>query len=573
MVLSRRLLALLTVAGAVLALGGLTAAGARDSDAHGLAKACRKGSVAGVIAGKKSCLKSGQHCVRRYDTQYHRFGFHCHASSRLTRRLTPKPADTSSRLDVLKRTSGLTPGFVFFAPKDGTGAAGPEIADDHGRLVWFDPLKTETATDFRVQRYRGSPVLTWWQGADLGGGSPGVDYIADSSYHVIATVHAGNGLGADGHEFVLTPQGTALTTIYHEVPYDLSSVGGPANGSVVDAVVQEVDVATGHVVFEWHSLDHVPITESYQPVDASYDYFHINAVNLDNDGNLLISGRHTWTVYKVDRHTGNILWRLGGKKSDFTLGPGVHFAWQHNPLPAGENTIRLFDNESNGSNTVSPPTRVIWIHLDPVAATATLVRAISHPTGILVTSQGNAQALDTGNTFVGWGDRGRVSEFDPQGNLLFDDRLDEDLRHLPRVPVGVVRATGQSADRDRTDEQERHDDGPCDLERSHSNRQLAGPCRAVRGQARSHPQGSLERPRHGGHDQKHPQRGQGRGARLERRRDRDVEAGRRRLKSTSGGAAHASIFARSNASAMGFAPAAALASSLNSEPCTVSVIT
>jgi len=420
MVFSRRLLALLTVAGAVLALGGLTAAGARDSDAHGLAKACRKGSVAGVIAGKKSCLKSGQHCVRRYDTQYHRFGFHCHASSRLTRRLTPKPADTSSRLDVLKRTSGLTPGFVFFAPKDGTGAAGPEIADDHGRLVWFDPLKTETATDFRVQRYRGNPVLTWWQGADLGGGSPGVDYIADSSYHVIATVHAGNGLGADGHEFVLTPQGTALTTIYHEVPYDLSSVGGPANGSVVDAVVQEVDVATGHVVFEWHSLDHVPITESYQPVDASYDYFHINAVNLDNDGNLLISGRHTWTVYKVDRHTGNILWRLGGKKSDFTLGPGVHFAWQHNPLPAGENTIRLFDNESNGSNTVSPPTRVIWIHLDPVAATATLVRAISHPTGILVTSQGNAQALDNGNTFVGWGDRGRVSEFDPQGNLLFD---------------------------------------------------------------------------------------------------------------------------------------------------------
>jgi len=189
---------------------------------------------------------------------------------------------------------------------------------------------------------------------------------------------------------------------------------------VLDAVVQEIDVATGQVVFEWHSLDHVPITESYEPVDASYDYFHINAVNLDNDGNLLISGRHTWTVYKVDRHTGKILWRLGGKKSDFTLGPGVHFAWQHNPLPAGENTIRLFDNEGNGSNTVSPPTRVIWIQLDPVAATATLVRAISHPTGILVTSQGNAQALDNGNTFVGWGDRGRVSEFDPQGNLLFD---------------------------------------------------------------------------------------------------------------------------------------------------------
>jgi Arylsulfotransferase (ASST) len=110
----------------------------------------------------------------------------------------------------------------------------------------------------------------------------------------------------------------------------------------------------------------------------------------------------------------------GGLHLGRLASPGVHFAWQHNPLPAGENTIRLFDNESNGSNTVSPPTRVIWIHLDTAAATATLVRAISHPAGILVTSQGNAQALDTGNTFVGWGDRGRVSEFDPQGNLLFD---------------------------------------------------------------------------------------------------------------------------------------------------------
>jgi hypothetical protein len=421
MVLSRRLLSVLAVAGAALALGGLTAAGARDSDARGLAKSCRAGSVPGVIAGKKTCLKSGQRCVRKHDTQYHRFGFHCHASSRLTRRHPPKPADTPPRLSVLKRSSQVTPGFVFVTPKNGMGEQGPEIVDDHGRPVWFQ--QAQTATDFRVQRYHGNPVLTWSEAADLGGGAGGTDYIADTSYHVIATVHAGNGLGVDGHEFVLTPQGTALITIYHEVPYDLSSLGGPANGTVLDAVVQEVDVATGQVVFEWHSLDHVAPSESYELIDPSYDYFHINAVNLDNDGNLLISGRHTWTVYKVDRHTGNILWRLGGKKSDFTLGPGVHFAWQHNPLPAGENTIRLFDNETNGSNTVSPPTRVIWIHLDTASATATLVRAISHPGGILVTSQGNAQALDTGNTFVGWGDRGRVSEFDPQGKLLFDALL------------------------------------------------------------------------------------------------------------------------------------------------------
>ena len=130
------------------------------------------------------------------------------------------------RLYVLKRSPNDAPGYIFLAPKEGQGRHGPEIVDDRGRPIWFHPV-AGIATDFRVQQYRGNPVLTWWQGIGIGSGEPGVDYIADSSYHVIATVHAGNGLDADGHEFVLTPQGTALVTAYRSVPYDLSSLGGP----------------------------------------------------------------------------------------------------------------------------------------------------------------------------------------------------------------------------------------------------------------------------------------------------------------------------------------------------------
>ncbi|HMJ01165.1 MAG TPA: arylsulfotransferase family protein [Gaiellaceae bacterium] len=414
----------LIVAAAALAAAGVGAAGARDSHEPALAKSCRAGSVRGVIGGKRVCLKAGQRCLRRLDAQYHRFGFHCH-SGRLTRRSGPtRPKGAPPRLKVLKRSSLDGPGYVLIAPKNGSTAGGPEIVDDHGRPIWFHPnSKGDEATDFRVQRFRGQPVLTWWEGQGLAGSGAGVDYVADGSYRVIATVHAGHGLDADGHEFLLTPQGTALMTIYHDVPYDLSPVGGPADGVAVDGIVQEIDVASGRVLFEWHSLDHVGIRESYLPVESPYDYFHINAVNLDNDGNLLISGRHTWTVYKVDRHSGQVLWRLGGRRSDFSLGPGVAFAWQHNPLPAGENTIRLFDNETNGSNSVSPPSRVIWIHLDAGNATATLEKAITHSPGLMVQSQGNAQALENGDTFVGWGQLGRVSEFDPQGNLLFDAYL------------------------------------------------------------------------------------------------------------------------------------------------------
>jgi hypothetical protein len=329
---------------------------------------------------------------------------------------------------VLKTSTQAASGYVFVAPKTfGTagGQTGPEIVDGAGRAVWFDPLAAgEQAWDFKAQRYRGKPVLTWWQGSSHTGAGhgEGTDYIADSSYHVIATVHAGNGLDADGHEFTLTPQGTALITIYHAVPADLSSVGGPKNGQVFDGIVEEIDVATGRVLFEWHSLGHVPLSDSYSPVPTSpstpYDYFHVNAVNLDRDGNLLVSARNAWTVYKLDRHTGQIIWRLGGKESDFSLGAGVRFAWQHNPLPAGPDSIRLFDNEA--APTVQAPSRVIWIKLDEHAKTATLAREIKHPDSLLAGSQGNSQALEDGGTFVGWGATGRFSEFDSQGALLFD---------------------------------------------------------------------------------------------------------------------------------------------------------
>lgn len=337
--------------------------------------------------------------------------------------LGPANALRPPTLAIQRRSAGDASGYIFVAPKGG-GEQGPEIFDDRGRPVWFAPLHGGVeADDFRVQSYQGKPALTWWQGTGFGGLTQGTDYIADASYHVIASVHAGNGLDTDGHEFLLTPQGTALVTAYHQVPYDLSSVGGPPDGQVIDGVVQEIDVATGRVLFEWHSLDHVPLSESYQPVESPYDYFHVNSVNLDGDGNLLISGRHTWTIYKVDRHSGQIIWRVGGKRSDFSVAADAKFAWQHNAVAAGGNTIRILDNEGNDAGRVMPHSRVIWIHLDLGRMSATLAKAITHPNGWSAASQGDAQGLDNGDTFVGWGDTGRLSEFDPQNALLFDALL------------------------------------------------------------------------------------------------------------------------------------------------------
>ena len=191
-------------------------------------------------------------------------------------------------LQVRASEQGLAPGSIFLAPKRGPGQGGPLIAGADGQPIWFLPLPGgRRATDFRVQEYAGRRVLTWWEGIATGGQGEGEGIIADESYRVIARVKAGNGLKADLHEFKLTPRGTALLTIYHTRNRDLRAFGGPRRGRVIDGVVQEVDIATGRVLFQWRSMGQVGLRESYDRVPrtrAPFDYVHINSADMDAAG-------------------------------------------------------------------------------------------------------------------------------------------------------------------------------------------------------------------------------------------------------------------------------------------------
>jgi hypothetical protein len=175
-------------------------------------------------------------------------------------------------------------------------------------------------------------------------------------------VNAGDGLGADGHEFLITPWNTALILSYTTATANLTSIGGSADQTVINGVVQEIDIANGRVLFQWNSEDHVPFSDSEQPLPSSpstpWDWFHINAVHLDTNGNLLIDARDTWTTYEVNRFNGQIVWELGGKQSSFSLqaAPGQVldaaneiFAWQHDFEAIGNNEYTYFDNESSGT--------------------------------------------------------------------------------------------------------------------------------------------------------------------------------------------------------------------------------
>jgi len=301
------------------------------------------------------------------------------------------------------------------------------IIDDLGQLVWYG--KYGSARDFKKQNYQGRPVLTWWEGIVVQGHGIGEYVIFDASYREIARVRAGNGFRGDLHEFLISPQDTALLTAYVPARMDLSPIGGPEQGSVWDGIAQEVDIETGRVLFEWHSLEHVSIEESYfkrpDDPDLPYDYFHINSIDVDHDDNLIISARNTCTVYKVERRSGEVLWRLGGKKSDFEMGPGTQSVWQHDARRHEDGTITVFDNGAHPK--VHDQSRGIVIEIDEEKMSATLLQEYTSPEKLLTTSQGNVQLLPNDNVFIGWGSAPFISEYSYEGELLFNARFPSDV--------------------------------------------------------------------------------------------------------------------------------------------------
>jgi hypothetical protein len=338
---------------------------------------------------------------------------------------------------ILSSQPGFAHGEDFFITPTGdteTYAEGPEILSPSGQELWFQPApQGEEATDFRTQTYQGQPVLTWWEGTETEGRGNGTDYIYNDHYQQIATVSAGNGLAADAHEFYITPWNTALITAYQPATANLTSIGGPADQSVVDGVIQEIDIATGKVLWQWNSAQHVPYSASEQPLPASasdvWDWFHINAVHINTNGDYLIDARNTWATYDVSRQSGQVQWVLGGKDSSFKLqaapgqtldAAGEIFAWQHDPEALGNGNYSFFDDEATVGAPELAYSRAVYVHLDQWTKVATLYASDDQPEGLEATSQGNAQTTNFGDLTVGWGSLPYFSVFNPQGSVVFN---------------------------------------------------------------------------------------------------------------------------------------------------------
>ncbi|TGJ84666.1 hypothetical protein E0Z10_g4104 [Xylaria hypoxylon] len=311
---------------------------------------------------------------------------------------------------------------------------GPTIFDSRGELVWTDD-SYGAVFNFQIQTYKGENYLTFWsnpEGSTHGYGR-GTYYILDSSYQLFGKFEpAGEGLQGDLHEFQITEHGTTLMTIYNPVPADLTSIGGPEQGWALDCLFQEIDIATGELLFEWSAIEHVALSDTVRyfageddgtTPETAYDFFHINSVDVDGEGNYVVSGRHTSSILCISPQ-GKILWTLGGISNEFldlSDGHATDFMYQHHAKLHGGHTLSIFDNaasERAGQASKQGHSRGILVQLDTTNMTATLLHEYFDPGNPRTTSsQGSMQVMDD-RVVLGYGWLPFITEFALDGSVL-----------------------------------------------------------------------------------------------------------------------------------------------------------
>lgn len=299
--------------------------------------------------------------------------------------------------------------LIEFEP---VGPDGLMILNPQGKLLWWHQLSgEEAATNVQLTSYEGKPAIAWWQGSFLGVGyGHGEGIIVNTSYQQVATVKAGNGYSADLHELVVTPGGQAYLDAYTPVCLPTCSGSSPA---VLDGVVQEIDIHTGLVMWEWHALGHVPISDTELiPAGGFFDPYHFNSIQPLPEERVLLSMRNTSAIYELQQGSGAILWTLGGKKSSFALNKRARFYFQHDAQLDGKG-VTLFDDEAGPP--IHGPGRGLALHLNMKTKKAVVEDEYARPEPTTVLAEGSTQFGSDGRVTVGFGATPFFSVFTRKG--------------------------------------------------------------------------------------------------------------------------------------------------------------
>jgi hypothetical protein len=306
----------------------------------------------------------------------------------------------------------------IFISRGGGGRPYYIIFDNGGCPIWY----MRTPSDPRELKPQQNGVLTMLV-RDGGNHFNGFDH----HYELVSTYWAGNGYGVDDHELLVLPDGTYLLVAVGTQRVDMSRyvLDGNTAAAVAEQVIQEFTPA-GELIFQWRAWDHIDVRDQQKSINLrslSFDFPHMNSIDIDTDGNILLSSRNTSEITKIDRDTGEIIWRLGG--------PHNQFSFVNDPLdgPRNQHTFRMVTTNDytvlDNGNLHSPSmSRGVEYLLDTTNMTATLVWQYPNPAtqSVFAYYMGNVQRLPNGNTLIDWavGNLPKLTEVRPDGTKAFE---------------------------------------------------------------------------------------------------------------------------------------------------------
>ncbi len=349
-------------------------------------------------------------------------------------------------LPVINISTQPSPGVILLSPWYGTLTATGTIAvfsDNQFILVIdntcqpiFDASTIYRAFDFKLQPNGTLSYFDEYLSSNI---------VMNLNFQMVDTYTCGNGYQTDPHDFLLFPNGHALILGLDPELMDMSSIvtGGDSNATVIGFVIQELD-RLKNVIFQWRSIDHFKVTDAtHEDLTAvTIDYAHANALTLDADSNIIVSTRHMDEITKIDRITGNIIWRWGGKNNQFTFtNDTIGFSHQHCINYIDNGNFTLFDN---GNFHTPQFSRALEYRLDEQAKTAALVWQFRHTPDVYANSMGSVERLSNGNTFIGWGASDlAATEVSPDGSTVYEIQFPDNFfsYRAMKIPWGTGTST------------------------------------------------------------------------------------------------------------------------------------
>lgn len=313
-----------------------------------------------------------------------------------------------------------SPGNYFLNPHSSPANSWIVILDSVCNVIYEEVLPGQGA-NFTLQPV-GYPsymdrLNNWW-------------VVVDSAMIPTETVQIQSEAFTDDHEFLILENGDFIVCGNDPQEVDMSEIveGGYPEAIVTGYIIQEMD-ENQLLLFEWRSWDHFEITDYDSDLTLEViDYVHGNAVDIDYDEHLLLSSRSLSEITKINRFSGETIWRFGGSQNEFQImdqGFGS-FSKQHDIRALNNGNYMLFDNGNDHTPSIS---RAVEYHIDEENMQATRVWQFIHPEEIFAPSQGNAQRLDNGNTVIGYGSfnqvgGGRVTEVNADGEIVFEFKME-----------------------------------------------------------------------------------------------------------------------------------------------------